>query len=69
MPTWGILRAVNLDKLNGPFEKDYPSDVEKIKRDNLPKEIWKICKKYVAVFPKDLSKGVPPKHMDHEFKN
>lgn len=64
----GILRAVSLDKLEGSFRKKHPSDVDKIKRDDLSDEIWKICQKYVAVFPKDLPKGVIPKLMGNEFK-
>lgn len=57
-----------MERSDGPFRKDHPSDVQKIKRDNVPEKIWVVCKKYVVAFPKDLPKGVPPKQMGHEFK-
>ena len=45
-----------------------PSDVHKIKRRGLPKEIWKVCEEYADIFPRDLPKGLPPKRLGHEFK-
>ena len=45
-----------------------PSDVHKIKREGLPKEIWKVCEEYVDIFPSDLPKGLPPKRLGYEFK-
>ena len=44
------------------------TEVEKIKREDLPEDIWKICEEFKAVFPKDLAKGVPPRRIGHEFK-
>lgn len=63
-----ILRAVSVEKLNDLFGEDHPSYVMKIKRDDLPKEIWKICEEYAAVFPKDLPQGVPLKRMGMNLK-
>ena len=57
----GVLRAVREDKLEGPFWKKHPSNIEKINRDDLPEEIWKVCQNFAAILPKDLPKGVPPK--------
>lgn len=62
------MRTFNLDKLNSLFGEDHSSDVDKIKMDDFLEEIWTIFKEYVAVFPKDLPKDVPPKRMAHEFK-
>ena len=45
-----------------------PSDVHKIKREGLPKEIWKVREEYANIFPTDLRKGLPPKRLGHEFK-
>ena len=42
--------------------------MENIKREDLPDDIWSICEEFKAIFPKDLSKGVPPRRMGHEFK-
>ena len=45
-----------------------PSDVHKIKREDLPEESWKVCEEYVDILPLDLPKGLPPKRLGHEFK-
>ena len=45
-----------------------PSEVHKIKREGLPKEIWKVCEDCADIFPTNLSKGLPPKRLGHEFK-
>ena len=64
----GILRAAKSEELDGQFGEDTPSEVQKIKREDLPDIIWKILYDFEAVFPKDLPKGVPPKWVGHEFK-
>ena len=64
----GILRAVKSEEKEGQSGEDASTEVEKIKREDLPDDIWSICKEFKAVFPKDLPKGVPPKRMGHEFK-
>ena len=48
--------------------EDTSTEVEKIKREDLPDDIWNICDEFKVVFPKDLPKGVPPKRMGHECK-
>ena len=63
-----ILRAVKSEDKDGQLGEDTSTKVEKIKREDLPDDIWSICKEFKAVFPKDLPKGVPPKWMGHEFK-
>ena len=37
--------------------KQVPSDVHMIKKEDLPKEIWKICEEYVNIFPSNLPRG------------
>ena len=44
------------------------SDVEKLRRPDLPTVIWEVLKRYEDVFPSELPKGVPPARMGHEFK-
>ena len=43
-----------------------PSDVEKLRRPDLPTFIWEVLKRYEDVFPSELPKGVPPARMGHE---
>ena len=63
-----FLRKVD-ESAGGKVEGEpVPSDVHKIKREGLPKEIWKVCEDYADIFPKDLPKGLPPKRLGHEFK-
>ena len=64
----GILRAVKSKEKEGRSGEDTSTEVEKIKREDLPDDIWIICKEFKAIFPKDLPKGVPPRRMGHEFK-
>ena len=64
----GILRAVKSGDVDGHLGEDTSTKVHKIKRKDLPDSIWRECEEFQAVFPKDLSKGVPPKRMGHEFK-
>ena len=64
----GILRAVKSEDKDGQSGENTLTEVEKIKREDLPNNIWSICKEFKAVFPKDLLKGVPPRRMGHEFK-
>ena len=45
-----------------------PSDVHKIKREDLLEEIWIVCEEYANIFLSDLPKGLPPKGLGHEFK-
>ena len=45
-----------------------PSDVGKLRRLDLPTVIWVVLERYSDVFPSELSKGVPPARMGHEFK-
>ena len=45
-----------------------PSDVEKLRRPDLPSTIWEVLETYSDVFPSELPKGVPPVRMGHEFK-
>ena len=55
----GILRAVKSEDKDGQSAEDTSIEVEKIKREDLPEDIWKTCEEFKAVFPKDLPKGVP----------
>ena len=64
----GILRAVKSEDKDGQSGEDTSIEVEKIKREDLPDDIWSICEEFKAVFPKDLPKGVPPRWMGQEFK-
>ena len=64
----GILRAVKSEDKDGQAVEDTSTEMEKIKREDLPEDIWKICEEFTAVFPKDLPKGVPPRRMGYEFK-
>ena len=64
----GILRAVKSEDKDGQSGEDTSTEVEKIKREYFPDDIWSICEEFNAVFPKDLPKGVPPTRMGHEFK-
>ena len=45
-----------------------PSDVEKLRRADLPSMIWEVLEQYSDVFPSELPMGVPPVRMGHEFK-
>ena len=45
-----------------------PSDVEKLRRPDLPSAISEVLETYSDVFPSELPKGVPPVRMGHEFK-
>ena len=63
-----FLRKVD-ELVEGKIEgEQVPSNVYKIKREGLPKEIWKVCEEYVDIFPSDLPKGLPPKRLGYEFK-
>ena len=64
----GILRAVKSEDKDGQSGEDTSTKVEKIKREDLPDDIWSIYKEFKAVFPKDLPKGIPPRWMGHEYK-
>ena len=64
----GILRVVKLEDKHGQSGKDTFTDVDQIKRKNLLDNMWRVCDKFKAIFPKDLPKGVPPIRMGHEFK-
>ena len=45
-----------------------PSDVEKLRRPDLPTVIWEVLERYEDVFPSELPKGVSLARMGHEFK-
>ena len=45
-----------------------PSDVENLRRPDLPSAIWEVLEAYSDVFASELPKGVPPVRMGHEFK-
>ena len=45
-----------------------PSDVEKLRRPDLPSAIWEVLETYSDVFPSELPKGIPPIRVGHEFK-
>ena len=47
----GILRAVKSEDKDGQSEENTMTEVEKIKREDLPEDIWKICEEFKAVFP------------------
>ena len=64
----GILRAVKSEDKDGQSSEDTSIEVDKIKREDLPNDIWRICEEFKAVFPEDLLKGVPPRRMRHGFK-
>ena len=64
----GILRVVKSENEDGQSGEDTCTEVVKIKREDLPDNIWKVCQEFEAIFPKDLPKGVPPRRMGHEFK-
>ena len=64
----GILRAAKSEDKDGQSGEDTSTEVEKIKREDLPDDIWSTCEEFKAVFPKDLPKGIPPRRMGHEFK-
>ena len=49
-------------------DEQVPSDVHKIKREGLPKEISNVCEEYAYIFPSDLPKELPLKRLSHEFK-
>ena len=68
-PTFlAILRAIKSENKDGQSGEDTSTKVDKIKRTDLPDRIWRVCKEFTAVCPKDLCKGVPPRWMGHEFK-
>ena len=64
----GILRAVKSEEKDGQSGESTSTAVAKIKREDLPDNIWRVCQEFEAIFPKDLPKGVPPRRMGHEFK-
>ena len=45
-----------------------PSDMEKLRRPDLPSAIWEVLETHSDVFPSELPKGVPPVRTGHEFK-
>ena len=64
----GILRAVKSEEKDSQSSEDASIEVEEIKREDFANNIWRVCKEFKAVFPKNLPNGVPPKRMGHEFK-
>ena len=60
----GFLRAVKSEGMEGQSS----SEVQKIKWEDFANCIWQACAEFVAIFPKNLLKGVPPKRMGYEFK-
>ena len=42
----GILRAVKSEDKDGQSGEDTLTEVEKIKREDLPDDIWSICKEF-----------------------
>ena len=63
-----FLRKVDESTKEEVEGEQVPSDVHKIKRENLSGEIWKACEEYAYIFPSDLPKGLPPKRLGYEFK-
>ena len=63
-----ILRAVKSEGKDGQSGENTSTEVDKIKREDFPNNIWRVCKEFKVVFPKDLPKGGPPRCMGHEFK-
>ena len=55
----GILRAVKSKSVDGKFG-EYTLRSTKDKKEEIPKDIWKIYGEYLLVFSEDLPKGVPP---------
>ena len=45
-----------------------PSDVEKLRRPDLPSAIWEVLEAYSDALPSELPKGVTQVRMGHEFK-
>ena len=64
----GDIESGQIRGKDGQSGEDTSIEVEKIKREDLPDDIWRICEEFKAVFPKDLPKGVPPNGWGHEFK-
>ena len=64
----GVLSVVKSEDKDGQSSEDTSTKMEKIKREDLPDDIWSICEEFKEVFPKDLPKGIPPRRMGHEFK-
>ena len=44
------------------------SNVENLRKSELPSEIWEVLESYSDVFPSELPTGVPPVRMCHESK-
>ena len=63
----GLIRKVD-DPRTREANVGAPSDVEKLRRPDLPTVIWEVLKRYEDVFPSELPKGVPPARMGHKFK-
>ena len=64
----GILRSVKSEDKDGQSSEGTSIEVDKIKREDLPDNIWRVRKEFKAIFPKNRPKGVPPRRMGHEFK-
>ena len=64
----GILRAVKSEDKDGQSGEGTSTEVTKLQREDLPDNVWRVCREFEAIFPKDLPKGVPPRRMGHEFK-
>ena len=64
----GILRLVKSEDMESQSGEDSSSDIQNIRREDLPNNIWQVCHEFAAVFPKDIPKRVPPKRMEHELK-
>ena len=62
----GLIGKVNKGTENEVFGG--PSDVENLRRPDLPSEIWEVLEAYSDVFPSELPRGVPPVRMRHQFK-
>ena len=52
-PFMGILRVVKAEDVDGQSREDTTTKVQKIKREDLPNSIYRICEEFQAVFPKD----------------
>ena len=56
----GILRAFRTEDMAGQSSDDPSSEVQKIKQEDPPDSIWKVCGEFMVVFPKYLLKVFLP---------
>ena len=56
----GILRAVKPEEKDDKSGEDTSTEVEKIKREDLPDDIWSICEELRQFFPKICPKVFLP---------